>query len=493
MMKSKLNSQAGELALQQGMTAARAGYKNLASVQLERAAELMPDNADVWLWLAWLANSPDNTRRCLQQVLAITPGHPAATAGLIWVNSLTADDSAIGRSDPHIERNSTSPEALIAAESRFVEAVAQHSAQIVEPTAPTLLEEVDPRDGLDATPSTDLSLDLESKKADSEKTYDSDGWEVSVSTPIEATKVAAIESGIIGTPATLSSVNQSSVDAPVSDEESRRRRWNDLVSRAAEMPLKTHSKTLTVETEKNSTLDVAAPAAEVSASSDSITAPIVAEPPMAEASTAPVAEVPAPEAAVQSRFTDVPATTPRAELSNATINDSIIRLRQSTTVTSNRAPEPEADSPADIEKLAQSFNPLTDAVAADGRPLVMVVDDSPTVRKLVSLTLERRGYRVISAFDGVAAIKELGSNRPDLILLDINMPRLDGYRLCKLIKKHEATQSIPVVMLSGKDGMFDKLRGRLVGCSDYITKPFEADALTVKVAKYLTPATASTV
>jgi twitching motility two-component system response regulator PilG len=121
----------------------------------------------------------------------------------------------------------------------------------------------------------------------------------------------------------------------------------------------------------------------------------------------------------------------------------------------------------------------------------MVVDDSPTVRKLVSLTLERRGYRVISAFDGVAAIKELGSNRPDLILLDINMPRLDGYRLCKLIKKHEATQSIPVVMLSGKDGMFDKLRGRLVGCSDYITKPFEADALTVKVAKYLAPAVAS--
>ncbi len=138
-----------------------------------------------------------------------------------------------------------------------------------------------------------------------------------------------------------------------------------------------------------------------------------------------------------------------------------------------------------------SFHPTAELVSSDGRPLVMVVDDSPTVRKLVSLTLERRGYRVISAFDGVAAIKELGSCRPDLILLDINMPRLDGYRLCKLIKKHEATQTIPVVMLSGKDGMFDKLRGRLVGCSDYITKPFEADALTHKVAKYLTPASSS--
>ena len=140
-----------------------------------------------------------------------------------------------------------------------------------------------------------------------------------------------------------------------------------------------------------------------------------------------------------------------------------------------------------VERLTQTFQPAAVPSAKYKRPLVMIVDDSPTVRKLVSLTLERRGYRVISAFDGMAAIKELNSFRPDLILLDINMPRLDGYRLCKLIKKHEVTQGIPVVMLSGKDGMFDKLRGRLVGCSDYITKPFEADTLTLKVAKYLIP------
>jgi twitching motility two-component system response regulator PilG len=151
----------------------------------------------------------------------------------------------------------------------------------------------------------------------------------------------------------------------------------------------------------------------------------------------------------------------------------------------------ELESGTEVEALTRSFNPPAEFVASEGGPLVMIVDDSPTVRKLVSLTLERRGYRVISAFDGVAAIKELGACRPDLILLDINMPRLDGYRLCKLIKKHEATQNIPVVMLSGKDGMFDKLRGRLVGCSDYITKPFEADALTHKVAKYLTPVSSS--
>ena len=126
-----------------------------------------------------------------------------------------------------------------------------------------------------------------------------------------------------------------------------------------------------------------------------------------------------------------------------------------------------------------------DAPSHDGRPLVLVVDDSPTVRKLVTLTLERHGYRVIGACDGVAAIREIATQPPQLVLLDINMPRLDGYKLCKLIKKHESTRAIPVVMLAGKDGMFDRLRGRLVGCSDYITKPFDSNSLVTKVGSYL--------
>lgn len=118
-------------------------------------------------------------------------------------------------------------------------------------------------------------------------------------------------------------------------------------------------------------------------------------------------------------------------------------------------------------------------------PTVLIVDDSPTVRKLVTLTLEKHGYRVISACDGVAAIREMAAHVPSLVLLDINMPRLDGYKLCKLIKKHDATRGIPVVMLAGKDGMFDRLRGRLVGCSDYIAKPFDSETLLSKVHDYL--------
>jgi twitching motility two-component system response regulator PilG len=116
---------------------------------------------------------------------------------------------------------------------------------------------------------------------------------------------------------------------------------------------------------------------------------------------------------------------------------------------------------------------------------VLVVDDSPTVRKLVTMTLEKNGFTVASAPDGVLALKSIAELKPRLILLDITMPRLGGYQLCKLIKKHESTKHIPVIMLSGKDGMFDKVRGKFVGRDDYITKPFDPDVLVEKVTTQL--------
>jgi twitching motility two-component system response regulator PilG len=121
----------------------------------------------------------------------------------------------------------------------------------------------------------------------------------------------------------------------------------------------------------------------------------------------------------------------------------------------------------------------------DDRPSVLVVDDSPTIRRVVADALRPRGYRVYEAADGIQGIREIATIRPDLILMDITMPRLDGYRLCRLVKGHANTRSIPVVMLSGKDGTFDRLRGRLAGCSDYISKPFSNADLLDKVARHL--------
>jgi twitching motility two-component system response regulator PilG len=115
---------------------------------------------------------------------------------------------------------------------------------------------------------------------------------------------------------------------------------------------------------------------------------------------------------------------------------------------------------------------------------VLLVDDSPTVRKIVAVTLERRGHRVLVAGGAMEALSKLNEATLDLVLLDIGMPHMDGYQLCKLVKSNETTSDIPVVMLSGKDGFFDKVRGKMAGAVGYITKPFEPTALIEAVETY---------
>lgn len=116
---------------------------------------------------------------------------------------------------------------------------------------------------------------------------------------------------------------------------------------------------------------------------------------------------------------------------------------------------------------------------------ILVVDDSATVRKLISGKLEKSGHEVFCAIDGVDALEKMKEMIPDLILLDINMPRMDGYQVCKMIRNNEATKDVPVVMISGKDGFFDKVRGRMAGTTGYITKPFGPETLMKTVETYI--------
>ena len=118
-------------------------------------------------------------------------------------------------------------------------------------------------------------------------------------------------------------------------------------------------------------------------------------------------------------------------------------------------------------------------------PVVLVVDDSPTVRKIVQLTLQREHMQVVTAADGLSALAAVADVSPDLILLDIMLPRMDGYNICQVIRKNLAYRDLPIIMLSGKDGIFDKMRGRLAGSSDYITKPFDSSDLVQTVKRYL--------
>ena len=147
------------------------------------------------------------------------------------------------------------------------------------------------------------------------------------------------------------------------------------------------------------------------------------------------------------------------------------------------ADKPASDDHPSMEDVSSSS---MDLASPCDQPMILAIDDSPTVRSLVSITLQKCGYQVVTATDGVDALDRMKSCKPALILMDVNMPRLNGYQLCKLVKKHKELRKIPVIMLSGKDGVFDKLRGNMCGCDDYITKPFESADLVRKVSAFLT-------
>ena len=108
---------------------------------------------------------------------------------------------------------------------------------------------------------------------------------------------------------------------------------------------------------------------------------------------------------------------------------------------------------------------------------VMVIDDSKTIRRTAESLLKREGYDVVTATDGYEALAKIADHQPQIIFVDIMMPRLDGYQTCALIKNHQMFRSTPVIMLSSKDGLFDKARGRIVGSEQYLTKPFTREEL----------------
>ena len=108
---------------------------------------------------------------------------------------------------------------------------------------------------------------------------------------------------------------------------------------------------------------------------------------------------------------------------------------------------------------------------------VMVIDDSKTIRRSAETLLKKVGCEVVTAIDGFEALAKITEHKPDIIFVDIMMPRLDGYQTCQLIKNNKKFKETPVVMLSSKDGLFDRARGRIVGSEQYLTKPFTKDEL----------------
>jgi twitching motility two-component system response regulator PilG len=122
---------------------------------------------------------------------------------------------------------------------------------------------------------------------------------------------------------------------------------------------------------------------------------------------------------------------------------------------------------------------------APGGLKVMVIDDSKTIRRTAESLLKKEGCEVISASDGFEALSMIADYNPDIIFVDIMMPRLDGYQTCALIKHNQKFKGTPVIMLSSKDGLFDRARGRIVGSEEYLTKPFTKEELLGAIQRHV--------
>ena len=146
--------------------------------------------------------------------------------------------------------------------------------------------------------------------------------------------------------------------------------------------------------------------------------------------------------------------------------------------------------PEEMEKMeltsddAEGADVSTEGVGMDSLK-VMVIDDSKTIRRTAETLLKKEGCTVVTATDGFEALAKIADEKPDIIFVDIMMPRLDGYQTCALIKNNQVFKETPVIMLSSKDGLFDRARGRIVGSDQYLTKPFTKDELLGAIREHV--------
>ncbi len=146
----------------------------------------------------------------------------------------------------------------------------------------------------------------------------------------------------------------------------------------------------------------------------------------------------------------------------------------------------QADTPAeDSRHSLEAVNGSVKSPAARSALKILVVDDSSTIRRSAETMLQTAGFEVVTAENGFEALSKVARHNPDLIFVDIMMPRLDGYQTCSLIKNNTVFKTTPVIMLSSKDGLFDRAKGRIVGSEQYLTKPFTKDELIGAIERHV--------
>ncbi|MHC4875853.1 MAG: response regulator [Planctomycetota bacterium] len=521
--------------LQHAVMAAKAGNPSLARVHLHKAAEEAPNDPAVWLWMGWLAESPVSMIQCLEMAMQDDRHRNVAQAGLAFARALSAyqvessDASSTAAPDvpetqivsaqagpqqsgpveviEQLEAQVASiQEAAASSNSDWENARAQATpaaAQVVDwdpngQTPPPLPPEAVRRSSpainqsgeavtrqVDPPPlPTDAQQETPPHSFNAPSPQPAAAPQPAAGTGAPVWRAASSDWFTVDGPGNSSGSQSCPSPVPPAFTQTRRSQGSDNVEASRH-----HSEPVASNEPQT-----------VAAETETIVGPTAAEQLDAELERRNVDVVPeSPAVPVQPTSQTVQTGEPPSLTVNANAPAARTQLEpwKPSGFTEREVQPYEAlgvtASPAGPAATDGGDQASVSGPSFEGEPLkpathprtVLVVDDSPTVRKLVAMTLEKNGYRVVSAFDGVAAIKEIAEHNPAMILMDVNMPRMDGYQLCKLVRKHEATRHIPVLMLSGQDGMFDRIRGRMVGCSGYVPKPFVPEELVNAVGEHL--------
>ncbi|MCA9148274.1 MAG: response regulator [Planctomycetales bacterium] len=532
-------------ALRAGVIAAKAGKRMLARIQIEQATEIDSHQPEAWLWMAWLADSTTQASEYVEIALARSPNHPVATRFLELLDELNEfdpdaalveesaeaveADSVIGSEDVAQPWGTAEGESLAAPASELdesdtlasdLEALLEASAEPEnEPTGdydePTAVEEpveavaeyetVDteanhPDSGYSGCETLALddetraflksraAFDALSMEENADNAADVDSWdsyEPIDEVPLEPTDLdeEPSETPIAGQNVELPILDAIEVESYLDANE------EELVLTDAEIELVSEAEELTVVDDSETSCETSDRAWEESVADGSADEPadgfvrdddseIRDLPTVDEILAAATDTETSVEDDVLAQTTDLRRETAAAVEVQAEA-DVPVEVCPPSPPVAEVTPSPDASLSTSAESIDAA------AVPTEAGRTILAVDDSPTVLKLVEMTLQSAGYEVVTAPNGVDAMKLLATMTPAMVLLDVNMPRMDGYKLCKLLKSHDKTRLIPVVMLSGKDGLFDKLRGKLVGCDNYISKPFESADLLQHVARYV--------
>jgi twitching motility two-component system response regulator PilG len=409
---------------------AREGRREEARDLLVQATALAPDDVRIWLALAYVSDTPAAVIEALRRVVAIEPGH--ATATPVLANALVTQGAVEhGRGD------------LAAARAFGREAVA------LDPThlkAWMLLAAVE--SGAEAAVCAENALEIDPLTAGA----------------AEPVRAAIVEAGIAALRDGDERQARSQLSRAVQVDANNERAWVALsqVADTTEERLKALRRVVAINPEHTR--------------AKSVLKALL----LSEAAAAREAD----PGHARDYFREVLTLDPSSEdgwLGLASVETDSAALVQALEQAARANPANE-ETPARLAQLRAVAAPPPATQTA--KATILVVDDSATIRASLALALKKEGYHVVAEPNGERALAAIENTRPDLIFLDIAMPQMDGYEVCRRLRKNPKMAGVPVIMLSGKDGFFDKVRGRMAGATEYITKPFDATALLAVVATH---------